>query len=113
MMGAGPALEPKGRLRGSRFMDVTIRGLDLSESDLRDAHFERVLMEDCDLSSADLRGAHFVGCDLNGVALANVRLGDNSFDGTSLVDVEGLSREDRLLIVQAGGAFQAPHASSR
>jgi uncharacterized protein YjbI with pentapeptide repeats len=103
----------KTELRGGVFRDCEWVGLDLSAADLRDAIFERVVLVDCTLAGADLRGAHFVLCDLRCVVLDDARLGDNRFDGTILVEVAGLTTDDRRLVERQGGAFQHARASPR
>jgi uncharacterized protein YjbI with pentapeptide repeats len=105
--------QEKTELRGNVFRDCELVGVDLAAADLREARFERVVLADCNLAGADLRGAHFVLCDLRGVVLKGAQLGDNRFDGTILVEVAGLTTDDRRLVERQGGAFQQVRASQR
>lgn len=110
-----PILTPreKRELHHEIFRDRVLVGLDLSGADLRGARFERTILGSCNLAGADLRGAQFVLCDVRSVDLTSANLGENDFRGTMLMDVVGLSKEDRRLIECAGGAFQQAHASLR
>ena len=103
----------KTELRGTVFRDHALSGVDLSGADLRGARFERVVFDKCTLAGADLRGAHFVLCDFRCVRLTEARLGDNRFDGSTLIEVAGLTADDRLLVERQGGTFQHPRASLR
>jgi uncharacterized protein YjbI with pentapeptide repeats len=103
----------KSLLRGEAFKDRVLVGVDLSGADLRDARFERVVFRECTLDGADLRGTQFLLCDLHAVRLADARLGENRFAGTTLIDVEGLSESDRAIVQTAGGCFQPTRASKR
>ncbi|MBX3259267.1 MAG: pentapeptide repeat-containing protein [Labilithrix sp.] len=105
--------EEKSALRGESFSNRELDGLDLSGADLRGARFDRTLLVRCNLAGADLRGARFVLCDLRGVDFADTVFGDNRFDGTTFVDVVGLSESTRALIARGGGTFQPRHASTR
>jgi uncharacterized protein YjbI with pentapeptide repeats len=103
----------KSELRGRVFSDCEMIGVDLAGADLRGARFERVLLIKSNLAGADLRGAHFVLCELRFVVLTDTQLGDNRFDGTTLVEVAGLTPEDRRAVERNGGAFQNVRASLR
>src|SRR4051812_19313424 len=106
-------VQEKRELQAEVFRNTELVGVDLSGADLRDARFESVVLTGCNLAGADLRGAHFVLCDLRYVVLDDAKLGDNRFYGTTLVEIVGLSEDDRLLIEREGGAFQHPRASLR
>jgi len=114
-----PPLEPilttheKRELHDELFRNRVLVGLDLSGADLRNTRFEGTVLETCNLAGANLRGAQFIRCDVRSVDLTHAELGDNDFRGTMLVDVVGLSDEDRSLIHGAGGAFQQACASLR
>jgi len=103
----------KREMRGHVFQDQDLVGIDLSGADLRGARFERVLLATCNLAGADLRGAEFVLCELRYVVLTGAQLGDNRFRGTTLVETDGLSEEDRVTVESVGGAFQQARASLR
>ncbi len=105
--------QEKSELHGQVFRDRELVGVDLSGADLRQARFERVVLDKCNLTGADLRGAHFILCDLRFVVLVEARLGENRFDGTTLVEVAGLTADGRQLIERQGGAFMHARASLR
>lgn len=105
--------EEKATLRGELFTHRELVGVDLSGADLRGARFERTVLDRCNFAGADLRGARFTLCDLRDVVFSDTLFGDNSFEGTTLVDVIGLNAADRALIEQRGGTFQPIHASPR
>ncbi len=101
----------KRELRAAVFRDQSLVGVDLSGADFRGARFERVQFEACDLTGADLRGAHFVRCVFRSVLMTSARLGGNRFDGSVLIQIVGLSEEDRLWIEHEGGTFRHLHAN--
>ena len=103
----------KAALRDGVFVNRELAGMDLTRADLRGTHFERTRLARCDLANADLRGAQFILCEIEGVILADAVLGDNRFDGTTLVDVHGLAPASRALIERAGGTFLPSRASLR
>jgi hypothetical protein len=106
-------LREKGELRHEVFRNRVLVGLDLSGADLRNARFEGTVLEACNLAGANLRGARFISCDVRSVDLTSVELGENDFRGTMLMDIVGLSEQDRSLIHDSGGAFQQACASLR
>ena len=103
----------KRELHHELFRNRVLVGLDLSGADLRNARFEGTVLETCNLAGANLRGAQFILCDVRSVDLTSVELGENDFRGTMLMDVVGLSEQDRSHIQCAGGAFQHASASLR
>lgn len=103
----------KAALSGEVFLGRELVGVDLSGADLRSASFEKTTLTRCNLAGADLRGAWFIASELRGVLLGDALFGDNRFDGTTFIDVVGVSGETRASIERAGGAFQPPHASLR
>lgn len=103
----------KRELHHQLFRNRVLVGLDLSGADLQNARFEGTILETCNLTGANLRGAQFISCDVRSVDLTRVELGGNDFRGTMLMDVVGLSEDDRSLIHDAGGAFQQACASLR
>jgi uncharacterized protein YjbI with pentapeptide repeats len=103
----------KSELGGRVFSDCEMIGVDLSGADLRGARFERVIFIKSTLAGADLRGANFILCELRFVVLTDTRLGDNRFDGTTLVEVAGLTAGERHAVERSGGAFQHERASLR
>ena len=105
--------QEKRELKHSFFHHREVVGVDLANADLRGAHFEGVVLERCDLTGADLRGARFTLCELRDVVLAESILEDNRFDGTTFVDVVGLTAAHRRLIEECGGTFQPGHARRR
>lgn len=105
--------EEKAALRGEHFAGRSLVGIDLVGADLRGATFEATSLVACDLTGADLRGANFSRCELRGIVLVDVILGNNRFDGTVLEDVGGLSRASQTLIEACGGTFQPAGASQR
>jgi uncharacterized protein YjbI with pentapeptide repeats len=103
----------KAALAGARFSSLVLDGIDFAGADLRGANFERAVIADCDFSGADFRGARLILCELRNVLLGNALFGANRFDGTTFVDVHGLSAEDRAAIAICGGTFLQAHASLR
>ena len=95
----------KHGLRGHVFRQQEIVGLNLACADLRDVRFEEVQFTSCDLAGADLRGAHFILCTLSSTVLRDVRLGDNRFYGTTLVEPIELQDDARQTIERSGGVF--------
>jgi uncharacterized protein YjbI with pentapeptide repeats len=103
----------KRELTGEVFRSRELVDLDFSRADLRGACFEKTVLLRCSFAGADLRGARFLSCDLHGVDLAGAVLGDNRFDGTTLVDAFGLTAGARKIVADGGGTFQPGHASRR
>ena len=103
----------KRELAGEVFCNRELIELDFSGSDLRGACFERSVLLRCSFAGADLRGARFLSCDLESIVLADAVLGDNRFDGTTLVEAIGVSASAREAIASGGGAFQLVRASRR
>jgi uncharacterized protein YjbI with pentapeptide repeats len=103
----------KADLCGQLFLGSEIIGVDLSGADLRGARFERAILVSTTLAGADLRGAHFILCELRFVRLAGARLGNNRFDGTTLVEMDDLEPDEQQAILRHGGAFQHMRASLR
>jgi uncharacterized protein YjbI with pentapeptide repeats len=105
--------DEKAALRGQAFVSRELVEMDLSGADLRGARFEKTMVTRCSLVGADLRGATFRLCELRGVDLAEAVFGDNRFDGTTFVDVTGLTTATTALIENCGGTFQPVYASHR
>jgi uncharacterized protein YjbI with pentapeptide repeats len=103
----------KSDLRHQSFRGCDLAGIDLRGADLRAARFDHVCLERCDLTGADLRGAHFLACTLLDVVMTGVTLENNRFDGTVLCGVTGLTEEDWVAVVAAGGAVRPRHTSRR
>lgn len=103
----------KSELQHALFRHREVVGVDLANADLRGAHFDGVVLERCDLTGADLRGARFTLCELRDVVLAESILDGNRFDGSTFVDVVGLTASDRKVIEECGGTFQPGRASRR
>ena len=106
-------LREKRELTGEMFCNRELIDLDFSGADLRGALFEKSVLLRCSFAGADLRGARFLSCDLHCVDLGDAVLGDNRFDGTTLVEPIGLTPAASKLVADAGGTFQPDKASRR
>jgi uncharacterized protein YjbI with pentapeptide repeats len=103
----------KRELTGASFCQRELVELDFSGADLRGARFEQSVLVRCSFAGADLRGARFLSCDLHSIDFADAVLGDNRFDGTTIVDVGGMTATMTTIVADAGGTFQPRHASRR
>ena len=103
----------KRELTGEVFCKRELVDMDFSGADLRGARFEKTVLLRCSFAGADLRGARFLSCDLHSIDLGDAVLGDNRFDGTTLVDALGVTGPMSKMVADAGGTFQPGHASLR
>ena len=84
--------------------------VDFSHADLRGSKFDRVELSGCRFRGANLIGVWFVECTMIDVDLTGASLGLNSFFGTNLQGVVGLSCKQRDYVVASGATFLAGRA---